>query len=323
MTKSLKSLAAIALLALTGVSQAIAQVPAALEGKITAITRDAISGAASMTVIGVPIYVSATTPIKTPTATLSTTQLVSATALPGIPATNDSAFVNGTAIVNGTWNAAANRLDATDVFVEPAENILLGLVTANNAGELQINGVRVVPIPTTELRMPSLPMRNEAGIPVIPSSVPVGAQAAAEGYYAGGVFNAFIIDVSAGTAAVKTSQVSILRAQGRERTPNATRGDELDIRGGSSTFNSLGNPVLANQTIDIFRIDLINGVTTATRIGSTTTVADPLNPGMATWRFIGTTTPSNNAILGTCPKLIRAVNRAVTTASAEAPVELL
>ncbi len=81
--------------------------------------------------------------------------------------------------------------------------------------------------------------------------------------------------------------------------------------------------MLANQTIDIFRIDLINGVTTATRIGSTTTVADPLNPGMATWRFIGTTTPSNNAILGTCPKLIRAVNRAVTTASAEAPVELL
>lgn len=314
---SFKSLLAVALLALTGAAQALAQVPAALEGTITAITRNATTGVATMTVIGVSVRVTPTTPITTPTATLTTAQLASTALLPG---RTQGGFIGGTAIVNGTWNATANRFDATEVFVEPAENILLGFVTANSAGQLSINGVRVVPIPTTELRMPSLPMRNEIGVAVIPSTVPVGAQAAAEGYYAGGVFNAFIIDVSAGTPVSSTPQVTILRAQGRERTPNTTRGDELDIRGGATTAHANG----ANQTIRIFRVDDINGVRTETLIGQTTTVPDVI-PGMATWRFTVITPPSANAVLGTCPTRIRAVNVSVTTSvvAAEADVEII
>jgi hypothetical protein len=316
-TVTLKSFLAVALLALTGAAQALAQVPAALEGTISAITRNATTGVATMTVIGVSVRVTPTTPITTPTATLTTTQLRSTALLPG---RTQGGFIGGTAIINGTWNATANRFDATEVFVEPAENILLGVVTANSAGQLSINGVRVVPIPTTELRMPSLPMRNEIGVAVIPSTVPVGAQAAAEGYYAGGVFNAFIIDVSAGTPVSSTPQVTILRAQGRERTRNTTRGDELDIRGGATTAHANG----ANQTIRIFRVDTINGVRTETLIGQTTTVPDVI-PGMATWRFTVVTPPSANAVLGTCPTRIRAVNVSVTTSvvAAESAVEII
>ncbi len=314
---TLKSFLAAALLSVAGVAQALAQVPAALEGNISAITRNATTGVATMTVIGVTVRVTTTTPITTPTATLTTAQLASTALLPG---RTQGGFIGGTAIINGTWNATANRFDATEVFVEPAENILLGVVTANTAGQLSINGVRVVPIPTTELRMPSLPMRNEIGVAVIPSTVPVGAQAAAEGYYAGGVFNAFIIDVSAGTPVSSTPQVTILRAQGRERTPNTTRGDELDIRGGATTAHANG----ANQTIRIFRVDTINGVRTETLIGQTTTIPDVI-PGMATWRFTVITPPSANAVLGTCPTLIRAVNVSVTTSvvAAESAVDVI
>jgi hypothetical protein len=316
---SLKSLFAAALVALLGTAQVHAQVPAALEGNIVSITRNATTGVATMNVVGVPVRVTTTTPIKTPTATLTTAQLASTVLLPG---RTQGGFIGGTAIINGTWNATANRIDATDVFVEPAENLLLGYVTAaaNAAGEISINGVRVVPIPTTELRMPALPMRNEVGIAVVPSSVPVGAQAAASGYYAGGVFNAFIIDVSAGTPVSSTPQVTILLAQGRERTPNASRGDELDIRGGATTAHANG----ANQTIRIFRIDTINGVRTETLIGQTTTIPDVI-PGMATWRFTVATPPSADAVLGTCPTRIRAVNVSVTTSvvAAESPVEVV
>ena len=137
-------------------------------------------------------------------------------------------------------------MTATDVFMEPAENVILGAVTANSPDDFRVEGVKVyllapsstkpsypVGIPF-DPRLPGLPMKNELGFAIDPAKVQVYADAALEGYFGkdmdgiGDAFYAFSID-SVSDVEDPNPTVSILRAQCRVRS---TTQIEWEIRGG-------------------------------------------------------------------------------------------
>lgn len=273
----------------------VVPIEGAVEGPITAVT---LNGAdLTLTVMGMTINVPAGVPITSSSTTLTPERLADPTPLPG---RTQPGFVGGTAIVTGTADEAG-VITAADVFVEPAENVLTGVVTASVNGAIEINRV---PISLdNDPRMPSFPLRNAFGFAIDPATVTAGNAGSAEGYFAAGVFHAFLVEVDGPTQVLDPNpQVSVLRAQCRERTPNTQRGDEVEVRGGVTTAHVA--PTVTTQTIQVFRVD--NGI--ATLLGTTTATLDPLNPGFAEWRFRATTPPSADPVLGACPTLVRAVN---------------
>lgn len=330
-TASLKkaSIATAALLLSQGLLHAQA-LDAEIEGPVTAIVKNADSSV-TMTVMGSTIRVPVGTPVNTPTATLTFDQLVDPTPLPNrgpvaaTPTTPASpgipGFIGGTAIVTGTV-AADGVLTAADVFVEPAENVILGIVTVNSPGtattppELRINNIPIVLLPASELRMPSKPVQDVNGIAIFLNSIAVGTGASAEGYFANGVFNAFLVEAEAGTPVVAAPQLTIVRAAARER--NANRGDEVEVRGSVTTTHVAAG--VTTQTVRVFRID----GTTATLLGNATATLDPLTPGVAEWRLRVITPATTNPVLSTAPTTVRAVNisAGANNASATSPVEV-
>lgn len=309
-TTLIKSTLAAAALLLSGVHASAQALPASIEGSISAATSN-VDGSVSMTVMGMTVTVPVGTVVTSPSATLTFAQLVDVAPLPN---RTQAGFIGGTAIING--NVAANGIiTATDVFVEPAENVLLGVVTANNAGAISINNVPIVLI--NDARIPAKPVQDVNGIAIIPASVPVGTAASASGYFANGVFNAFLVEADQGTPVNAAPQVTITRALGRERTPNNRRGDEIDIRGSCTTLHA---PTATTQTFSVYRID----GTVQTLLGTGTGIVDPLIPGVATFSFRTTTAPTSNAILGVCPTTVKVVNTSAgaNNASATSPVEV-
>jgi len=294
-------------------AQVAAPTPSSIEGTISEIAVNA-AGETIMTVMGVNVLIPASLEtdqlITSPSKFLTLAQLRSETILPGRSALG---FRQGTAIITGTWDRANSRMVADSVFVEPAENVLLGEVTAlpPEAGPnavAAINGVQVVILPGADSGNPAaelLPrvgttgLRHEVGVPL--TSILPGAQAAAEGYFAAGVFNAFVVDASDGVPLVNTAQAVVTRAQSTERTPNATRGDEFDVRGG--TYSPGG----AAQRAALYRVDTINNVKTYTLIGAPVATVADVNPSFRTWRITGTT-PTLRAgqppVLGTAPRIV-------------------
>jgi hypothetical protein len=297
-------------------AQVVAPTPTSIEGAISEIALNP-AGETIMTVIGVKVLVPASLEtdhlISSPSKILTLAQLRSETVLPGRSAPG---FRQGTAIITGAWDRAGNRMVADSVFVEPAENILLGEVTALPpdvalGAVAAINGVQVVILPgvgsanpVAELlpRVGLTGLRHEVGIPL--SSILPGAQAAAEGYFAAGVFNAFVVDASDGVPVVNSAQVVVTRAQSTERTPNTTRGDEYDVRGGSYS------PGGAAQRAALYRVDTILNVKTYTLLGAPAATIADVNPSFRTWRFSGVTPTLRNgqpAVLGTAPRIVVAV----------------
>ncbi len=319
--QTLLAVAAFALGSSLGFAQAISLPNVAmLEGSISAVSTVNAAGNVTLTVMGVRVLVRPGVPVTTPTATLTLAQLASTTVFPG---RTQAGFVGGTAIVEGTWDNTNARIDATAVFVEPAENVLIGVVTANNPTTgLAINGVAISPLPATELRMPSLPTRTPEGIEVFPASIPVGTFIAAEGYFSAGKFYSFSLEPDAGTPVTQVPQVTITRAQVKEQTPNNQRGDSVDVRGAVTTTHTTGT---VNQTVRVYRVDTINGVRTETSLGTATAFVDPLTPGVAAYSFRITTPTTTNAVLGTAPTRVKVVNISITTnpPSAELATELL
>lgn len=300
-----------------GVSQASAQFPpsppptvAALEGAISSVTLNTDSSI-TMVVMGMTVNVPVSAVITSPTATLTPAQLADATPLPGRP---QPGFIGGTAIINGTVDASG-LVTAGDVFVEPSENVVLGIVTANTSTQISVNGIPVSLI--TDARMPANPVQDVNGIAIIPSSIPVGVGAGVEGYFSDGTFYAFMIEADEGTPVNVQPQVVITRALGRERTPNNRRGDELEVRGTCTTTHA---PSATTQSIIVYRID----GTTQTLLGTGTATVDPAAPGVANFVFRVTTPPTNDPILGTAPTTVRVVNTSVgaDNASATSAVEV-
>lgn len=197
------------------------ELPASIEGPISAVEINP-DGSATITVMGMEILVPPTATVTTPTATLSLSQLGDPSPLPG---RTEAGFIGGTAIILGTANAAG-LVTADEVFTEPAENILIGVVTSNSPDPLTVNHVPVQFL--TDGRMPAKPPFNELGLEVDPARIPVGGAAAVAGYFDGSSFQAFEFEATGAPSAIQTPVVVISGVQGR------VRGGRLEVRGGLS-----------------------------------------------------------------------------------------
>lgn len=280
-----------------------ATVPGYVEGPISSITLQP-DGSVVMTVMGVTVQVPVGTPVSSPSRSLTLRQLALRGRLPG---RTEPGFIGGNALINGVVDTATASFTATDLVVEPAENVLIGIVT--QTAPLQILNAEIVP--STDSRIP-FSMVNQFGFSITAPTVPVGAPAAAEGYYAGGKFQAFLLELTGDFPLTNPgSQINILRAQSRERGPNAQRGDEVDMRGFYHAPNG-GTP-----TIQVFRVD--GGV--ATLLGNAIPIPDAVFPSFGVWNFRLTTTPSADVVLGTTPTRLRALLIAPDGTRASAVIE--
>lgn len=271
------------------VQPAPATIPGYTEGPISSITLQP-DGSVIMTVIGVTVNVPVGTPVRSPSRSLTLRQLALRTRLPGRA---QPGFIGGTALVNGVVDLATSSFTATDMVVEPAENVLIGVVT--QALPLRILNSEIVP--STDARIP-FSMVNQFGFGITAPTIPVGPQASAEGYYSDDKFQAFLLELTGDFPLINTnSQVNILRAQSRERSPNAQRGDEVNMRGFYHARDG-GLP-----TIQIFRLD----GRTATLLGNAIPIPDADFPKFGVWDFRITTPPSADLVLGTAPLSLRAV----------------
>jgi hypothetical protein len=266
-----------------------ATIPGYTEGPISNVVLQP-DGSVNMTVIGVTVKVPLGTPVHSPTRALTLRQLALRTKLPG---RIEAGFLGGTALVNGVVDVATGSFTATDMHVEPAENVLIGTVTQSSP--LRILNSEVVPI--ADSRIP-YSITNQFGFDVKPTSIPVGSAAAAAGYYSGGVFQTFSLELDGTFPLVNpNSQINIMRAQTRERTPNATRGDDVDMRG----FYHSRDGVAPN--IRIYRVD----GTVRTLLGNATFIPDTVLPQFGVWNFKISTPPTTHPVLGTLPVHLQAV----------------
>jgi hypothetical protein len=235
-------------LGLAAASPAWAQVvvpDASIEGPLQSVTHtsgsitldgELVTWVGEMRVMDVTVRVLEDATIHSPTATLTLNQVDAPPALPG---RSQNGFLGGTAIVTGA--SAAGILYATDVFVEPAENVIVGEATGAVDGDVTVNNVRAVAL--TDPRIPAGPPINGFGFEVIPSTIPVNSLLAIEGYFAEGtpkgVLHYHTLEADGGTLVrAGTREVSILRAQCRIRGGGR---DELEVRGG--THNPAATPV--------------------------------------------------------------------------------
>lgn len=253
-------LAAAALALAAPVAQA--QVPLEVEGPIENIECSGTS--ALITVMGMDILVDNQTTITNPTRALALSDLCRTDPLPG---REQPGFVGGTAIATGLSFDGFDRI-ADDLYVEPAENVVLGQVTSNSGGGgLEVEGVPVVMI--QDDRMPAIPLVNESGFEIDPNSLAIGTPASMEGYYANGTFYAFRLEADGGSLLDDgATAVSVLRSDCRQRDNGQL---EIETRGATH--------------------DPPNGTVTVTNPAGTITYGtapvapDPDNPSHGAFRF--------------------------------------
>lgn len=283
-------------LALAAALPLSAQTELLLEGSIDAITR--VGPSALVTILGQQVLVPADTMLTTPTATIDLDQLLDQRPYPG---RMQPGHIGCSATVHGKVLAGGTRLIADRLFVEPAENVVLGVVTGLAGSLLFVNGMPTVL--STDSRLPSRPAINAFGFSIVPSTVALGAEVALEGWFAGGSFHAFGMEVSgAARLEMPLPQTSVLRAVVRERTPNPQVGDEYDVRGAVTMAHAPSS--VMTQLIAVFRLD--HGV--PTQLGIAIATRDTQFPDFATWRLQGTTPPTMQPVLGVAPAIVRAVN---------------
>ncbi len=223
-------------LALGGAQAQVGAPLVSLEGPIQSILPNGI------VVVGVTVIIPPGTPVVSPTADLTALSGGDAvTLLAGrrFPGRTPAGFLKGTAIITGRRQPNGN-IRATDVFVEPAENVLIGAVTqstcttADCSGAGDVFSVLGAPlIPLKDPRMPAGPIMNQYGFAsnLALRSV-VGKLAAAEGYFAKGTFYFHTIEVTgASLANPSRREVSVQRAQCR----GDVDGIQLDVLGAVHT----------------------------------------------------------------------------------------
>jgi hypothetical protein len=228
--------------------------------------------------------------ISTPTSKLTIAQLTDLTKLPNRDA---QGFKKGTVIAKGNYDPADQTIrvriqsppanqgaepfeSQPSITIEPGETVIVGPVTTNAADDFRVNGVKIVLLPdaTTNPRLPGLPPRNEEGFKIKLDTVPINAIASVEGYYGNdNAFHAFIIDAP-GDLTTTDPQISIQRAEARNR------GAEYDIK--MRGFITVGHltPGSPRPRVEIFRLD--NGQKTVLGSDSPTV---PAGAQFARWRF--------------------------------------
>ncbi len=269
---------------------ALAQFPAELEGPVSAVV-DNGNGTGTITVMGITVQIPSTATIHSPTATLTISQLASTDLLPG---RSSPGFIGGTGIIIGTTDGVTTT--ASDVFVEPAENVVVGLITAAGCSTadcsapgdfLHILGSPLVRL--TDPRMPAEPPANAFGFEIdMRQGGLVGSAASVEGYFGQTVpaLHYFILELDGGVLAnAGLPEVSILRAQCRERDD----GIELQVLGATH------DPATAVVTIS-------NTDSPGEVFGVITAVTDADNPIFGTYDF----ELEGNPAFSTCPTSVTA-----------------
>lgn len=258
-----------------------------------------------MVVMGVTVTVPPGTPITTPTTNLTELaaggnplRLLRGDPLPGRAPTRG--FIGGTAIINGT--VIDNVPTATDVFVEPAENVLIGVVTASECinaqcagagNSLRVNGTRVVPI--EDPRLAAGPVTNDFGFEVDLTGLDlVGSSAELEGYFANRRLHYFLLSITGLAPANPGTEVSIQRAQCR----NDPDGIELDVLG------AVHNPATGS-------VSITNTATTAPfgSVDAVPVAGASFPVGTYTFRL------RNNANITECPANVTATFNGATATS--------
>ncbi len=262
MNKFLSSvLSGAAVLGLSTSLLAQVQSAAGIEGVISAIA-DNGDGSVTLTVMGMTVIVPPTATVASPSKPLTFAEIIDTTPLAGRTAPG---WVGATA--KGTGTASAQGIvTIEDVIFEPAENVVIGVITGTQP--LTVNHMPVQM--STDPRIPASTV-NDLGFEIDLAQVTVGQTAAIGGHYSGGVFHAFEIEVTGAPAKNPALQVTSLRAQGRPAK------GELQIQGSLSG-------IAAGAVAPTVRFsNAVNGSV----IGTVVSVLDPLVPGTASFRYRG------------------------------------
>ena len=271
-------------------------IPMEVEGPITSVV-DNGNGTGTITAMGITFEIDTTvavagqqpvTVINSPTVSLSMAQLANPAALPG---RRTPGFIGGTAIIIGDSEGPNGNI-AFDVFVEPAENVVLGVLQSVSCGgaghcdqtgdSVTVSGVTAYAL--TDSRIPAAPAIEGAGLTIDMNTALIGGLAALEGYYAGGALYYFAMEAELDPAlqsrpgeGVSQNQVSVARARCRD-------GDEIRILGG--VIDDDGN---------------INGAIDVLEIGDQSDAVPVFDPatGVYTW--------SIRTDVGNCPETINVV----------------
>jgi hypothetical protein len=324
---------------LSSASSLVLAAPFAAEGKLSQMNVDVVTlgtvGAGNHVVCnGSTIYLAPGTVYSTPTGRITPAQLVSSTPFPGkalvapdlatAPNSQNSAFLGGTCIIEGDEDGTATGRVATSVFVEIAENVLVGLTSNNPGAPFEIMGVKIVmlaakPADGTALpagyveepggRVTAGPVINASGMKVDLNTVKKGDESSAEGYLGSlpdgsKVFYAHAIETTGGDPIDKQvfAVASIQRAD--MSFSNATT-VKLDIRGGCTFVNaSTTLPIV----IQVDRgIGWINASGQNALNGTATQCAKDPATGQGTYRYRNDTfRASATAVPSTMPTKVRA-----------------
>lgn len=281
------------LLALHAQAQFPAPVITVVEGPVKGISRNA-DGTLLLTVMGVPVILSASTRVHSPSAFLTFNQLMNNTRMPG---RTQRGFMNGTAIATGTQDANG-VMTAVNLSITPAENVVVGMITKNSGGLLEVNQMPVKFC--TDARMPGRGAMNAFAIPIDLASVVVGTTATLEGYYDdASTFQSINLYIDTFAPPLSTApQVSfmVLRA-----TEQITKGDDVEALGGVTFFHAGG----ANtQTINLYRVD----GKAVSLIGSGIATRDNVFTNYGLFKIKVTTPVSADPALSKAPSILRAVN---------------
>lgn len=270
--------------------------PVVIEGPIDALRTQ--NGEAVLIVMGREVRIGSAVSVRTPTTTLTLAQLLNPAPLPGRA---QAGFLGATAVVIGEFDVTSAKVLASDVFVEPAENVMGGVVTAIAQGLVTVNGARVRML--ADLRLPSRPPVNPLGFAIDPGSATVGAPAVAEGYWDGIEFRAYALEIGGKTRLVDLRpQLVVERATARELGPDNQRGDELEVRGAVTMLH-----VTRGTTTQAIAISRVDGSRVTWLATATATPATDF-PGFGTFTLRMTTPPSSDPVLGKAPRRVRVVN---------------
>ena len=261
-----------------------------IEGPIQSIT-DNGDDSGDMTCMGITMQIPAGTPIHSPTASLTITELADSASF---PSSEKAGFVGGTCIVAGNNDSGPNI--AEDIFVELAENVLVGPV--GTISPFNVLGIEIVPL--ADPRMPLGEAANQFGFGVDLATVPEGDLSAAEGYLGtDGKLYAHTIETTEGTVLDTTPRASIQRAQCENRGGRGQ--DRLTVLGGAI--------IPAGQAPGAVEICQANAAGVC--VGATfrpTVATDPQFPPFGAYRLT-----RSNLTFSSCQPQVKVIYRGVTT----------
>jgi hypothetical protein len=277
-----------------------------VEGRISNIAPDpANPGAVKLQCNGVAITVPPSATVTTPTNSIGLADLLTTTIFPG---RSVAGWDKGTCIIEGTNTGEDNV--ASSVYVEPAENVIVGEVSepATTSTPMKLRGVTIVPLTkeNTGGLMVMKPPKNEFGVEIKLETVPKGDLSAAEGYLSddGKTLYAYSIETSGGDQAGDTTAplATIQRADLVTRNA-ATFNYKVEVRGGC-TFTGTAT----TQTVNL---EILSGTRQSSTVPGTTEpnwikmdvacTLDPAAPGNGLYRY-----KNDNFRATAVPTLIRA-----------------